>query len=119
MLPLAFFLGSSIVIFFIREGLSDTYRCPYCAQIEVGPQHKLRCFLRSGQQRIMLAPSGDHPREYPDAANQPRPGLSDYENRRDSYRSKIVSSLRAIIVQRAAAAARAKAGLGRHLHVVP
>ena len=118
MLLLALFLGSSIVVFFIREGISDTYRCPYCAQIEVGPHHRLRCFLQSRRERSLRAPSVGDPREYHQAANQDGSGLVNDENGRDSYRNRIVSSLRAIIGRRGGSNG-ASAGLGRHLHVAP
>ena len=118
MLLLAFLLCSSIVIFFIREGMSDTYRCPYCARIEVGPHHRLRCFLQSGRERSLPAPSAAHSHEYHHTASQDTSGPANYGDARDNYRNRIVSSLRAII-RLLAAARRATAGLGHHMHVAP
>lgn len=55
MFVIASVLGSSIIIiFFIREGSSETYRCPYCGQLQLGTSHRLKCFILSGQENNLL-----------------------------------------------------------------
>ena len=49
MLAIVLVLGSSFVFFAVREGWSETYRCHYCAQIQVGTSHRLRCLILNGQ----------------------------------------------------------------------
>ena len=60
MLFLVFALGSTIIIFFARERASGTYRCPYCAKLEVGTHHRLKCFLLNKQGDMVQAESEPH-----------------------------------------------------------
>ncbi len=101
MLLLVFILGSSVFIFLIRERASETYRCPYCAQLEFGPYHRLKCFLLSEQENNMPAPSEVHPHEYRQAANQNRLGVRKSETARDGYKKGILSFLPGTSGQRA------------------
>jgi len=58
MLTLALVLASSITILLVRESWSATYRCPHCAQIQLGSYHRLRCALRNWQQSTHLEDHG-------------------------------------------------------------
>lgn len=59
MLVLLFLLGLPIVILLIREGWSETYRCPRCSQLSVGRYHRLRCLAVAAQENHR----GRHPSE--------------------------------------------------------
>jgi hypothetical protein len=49
MLAIVLVLGSSFFYFVVRERLSETYRCHYCSQIQVGTYHRLKCLILNGQ----------------------------------------------------------------------
>ncbi len=116
MLLLVLLLGSSIIFIFLNEGTSETYRCPYCAQIVVGQHHRLKCSLLNTRQSNVPVPSEVHPREYLQAANQGRSGTRKSETAPVGYKSRIVSFLHGVLGQRASENG-ATASLGRHPHV--
>ena len=117
MLLLVLLMGSSI-IFFLSEGASETYRCPYCAQIEVGPHHRLRCFLRKARQGNMPVPIEAHADAYLQVANQDTLSMRRSEAAPDGYKSRIASFLHGISGQRAAENGATR-NLGGHLRVAP
>jgi len=118
MLLLVLFLGMSVIAFFINEGTSETYRCPYCAQIEVGPYHRLKCSLLTARKSKMPVPSEAPPNEYFQAANRDRLSTRQPQTVPDGYRSRIVPFMHGIFGPRSAGNGTT-ASLGRHLHAAP
>jgi hypothetical protein len=71
MLVLAtFILASSIMILLIRESRSETYRCPHCAQIQVGSYHRFRCPVLNRQAKKVPLPGETQPAGYPQAGSR-------------------------------------------------
>lgn len=70
MLTLTFILGSSIIFAYIREHSPETYRCPYCSQIEIGTYHRFKCLILSGQEGNILLQSATQLQDYRQSASQ-------------------------------------------------
>jgi hypothetical protein len=118
MLVLAFVLTSSIVILLVREGRSETYRCPYCAQIQVGSYHRFRCLLVNGQENNILLPSeawpvGDHLVASREAFAMKELGRG---RARTDYKKGILALLPGLLGQRGAVE-NATADLSHHVQV--
>ena len=80
MLLLVLVLGSSIIFIILNEGTSETYRCPYCAQIVVGQHHRLKCSLLNTRQSNVPVPSEVHPRRVPPGRESRQVGHEEVRN---------------------------------------
>jgi len=117
MLLLVFILGSSFVALFVRERWSETYRCSYCAQIQVGAYHRLRCFILTKQEQLPSEAQASRSRE---TASQERAanGKPVAAWTHSDHRKGLSVLLPGFLGSRAAVKSVA-AVLGRHRHVAP
>jgi hypothetical protein len=114
MLALVLVLGSPIVFFFVREGSSETCRCPYCSQLYLGTYHRLKCLILSEQGHNIPVLSEPHAQECRSAGCQEVSGRA--ETAPNDYKRRILHILPGFLGQRAGVKG-VTADLSRHAHV--
>lgn len=112
MLLLAIIFCVTIALIIAREAWSQTYRCPYCAKIEIGELHRRRCFLVSRDLKNARRVAELQAAAARLAVNQGTIAIHFGVRRR----KRLVPSVRAVLGPRAAMKAVA-AVWSRHLHI--
>jgi hypothetical protein len=112
MLLLLFILGSSFLGLFARERWSESYRCAYCSQIQVGAYHRVRCFIQTKQAPLPSEAQASRSREI---ATQERP--NPVAARASSDHRKGASALLPGLLGSRAGVKSVAAALGRPRHV--